>query len=186
MKTWFFLFPVCLFALGSSEVFRKYPNLYFVETGLCLGDGVNQALQAGFPEIHSIEISDRLYKRGVEQFKDAPQVHIWLGDSGIVLERVIAMIEEPITFWLDSHFSGDEYGKGDTNTPILQELETIARHPVKNHTILVDDVRLFETSEFDNIQLTKVMDTIRAINPLYQFSYENGYKQRDILVARVR
>lgn len=65
------------------------------------------------------------------------------GDSGLILKGIISSINEPILFWLDAHYSKANTAQGNKDTPIIQELETIISHGVKNHVILIDDARLF-------------------------------------------
>ena len=52
-----------------EDVFKKYPNKCFVETGTCTGEGVLRALGAGFSLIKSIELSKELYKLCLKKFK---------------------------------------------------------------------------------------------------------------------
>lgn len=60
-----------VFAIAPShELFKKYPNQVFVETGTHLGDGVVQADKAGFNTIHSIEIFPEAYKIVQAKFKE--------------------------------------------------------------------------------------------------------------------
>ena len=59
------------------------------------------------------------------------------------MSELLPKISEPITFWLDGHWSAGDTAQGDTNTPLLQELVEISNHHIKNHTILVDDIRQF-------------------------------------------
>lgn len=68
-------------------------------------------------------------------------------------------------------------------SPILQELEAIKNHPIKNHTILIDDVRMFGTRDFDGVTLDQITDKLREINPNYSIFFEKGYQANDILVA---
>lgn len=73
-----------------------------------------------------------------------------------------------------------------TYSPVLQELEQIKKHPIKNHTILIDDVRLFGTIEFDYVTLDQIIDKVLEINPNYNISFVPGYVQNDILVAQIK
>lgn len=167
----------------TTEVFQKYPNPIFVETGSFNGDGIDKALEAGFREIHSIELSPTLYHYCCQRFEGNPHVHLYLGDSSKVLKKVLSKINRPITFWLDGHYSWAGTARGDTNTPLLNELAIIARHPIKTHTILINDVRQFGTIEFDFIEKMDAVLALKKINPDYKISYENGYIPNDVLVA---
>ena len=111
-------------------------------------------------------------------------MHLFLGDSGEKLASIIASIDEPITFWLDAHNDNEllEFGK---NTPILRELEAIKSHPIKTHTLLIDDVRLFNTTTFDNIALSTILRKIYEINPKYRITFEDGFVPAENLVGGV-
>jgi len=168
----------------SKELFGKYLNNIFVETGTYHGDSVQTALDAGFKKVLSIELGVILYHNCIERFRKNKNVFLFNGDSIDVLPFVLADISEPATFWLDSHFSGVDTVQGKTNTPLLQELEIIKNHPVKNHTIMIDDLRGWykHTHGFDTLDLMKI---ITGINPDYVFKLENGFIENDILVAYV-
>lgn len=179
------MIPTFLFAWAGGGLFQQFPNRYFIETGAWLGDGIEQAIKAGFSEIHSIEISEYNYAICKEKFASRSNVHIWRGDSTTVLDQVLAQIYEPVTFWLDAHKCAVDSGRGETNTPILKELEAIQRHAIKTHTILIDDVRYFGTEEFDNVPLSEVIKRIKEINSKYTITYAPGYQANDILIAQI-
>jgi hypothetical protein len=179
------------FALAwtTKEVFAKYPNQYFIETGSHCGDGIQAAIESGFCQIYSIELQEEFYDRCVVRFGLHPatsnQEHLFYGDSADVLALILQEIDAPATFWLDGHYSGEGTGRANSNTPLLKELELIARHPIRTHTILIDDVRCFGTIAFDFISLEEVKQKILSINPSYEFSFENGFVDNDVLVARI-
>lgn len=173
------------FSVTSSQVFEKYPNKALIETGTFYGNGVENALKAGFKEVYSIELSPDLYQYCYEKFKSNPNVHIYLGDSSVVLKDVLAKINDPVTFWLDGHYSAGVTAKGNKNSPILEEIAAIGQHKIKNHTILIDDVRLFGTEEFDNVTKDQVIAAIKQINKDYEISFEDGYIANDVLVAKI-
>lgn len=173
-------------AITTCEVFAKYPNAYFIETGTSWGNGVQMALDAGFDEIYSIELNPLSYEICRNRFDSDIRVTLIEGDSAYILPVLLPYIHVPMTFWLDGHYSpGNISSKGDTNTPILAELEAIGQHPIKTHTILIDDVRLFGTQEFDHISLDDIIQKILEINPNYTFFFEDGYVPNDVLVAKV-
>ena len=172
---------------STSDVFKKYPNTYFVETGSYLGDGIQNALDTdNFEEIYSIELSSYYYKICKVRFADFSNVYLYRGDSSKVLKKVIKKIDAPATFWLDGHYSAGNTARGDTNSPILNELEIIKNHKLHTHTILIDDVRLFGTEEFDFVTLDMIIAKLLEINPNYTIVFENGYVNDDILVAYIK
>lgn len=175
---------------ASVELFKRYWNPVFIETGTYLGDGIKQALAADFPLIRSVELSDKLYEDNVRRFATRHNVKIFHGSSESQLGKMIEDIPQPITFWLDAHYSAGITAKGDENSPILKELRIIAAHPIKSHTILIDDRRQIGTADFDFVTEDQIKNAIRAINPAYAFSYDTGSDSHpmflnDIIVARV-
>jgi hypothetical protein len=184
----FLVFLACLFSFQIdsytvAEVFAKFPNRYFIESGTFIGDGIQNAIDAGFETIYSIELSETFYKISSERFKDNKNVHILKGDSEKILKVILKKIDNPATFWLDGHWSGGETALGSQKTPILKELSLISTHHIKNHTILIDDIRCCGTPDFDNITLTEIIDHILRINPDYIIHFEDGYVPQDVLVA---
>lgn len=186
----FFPFFICLtttcFANSQPYTFLLHPNRVFIETGSSVGEGIQRALLSGFQEIHSIELSPKHFFVCTERFRCNPIVNLHFGDSGKDLFDIIKNINEPITFWLDGHYQGGETARGETMSPILKELHQIKRHHIKTHTLLIDDVRLFGTYEFDYTTRQMIIDAIYAINPNYTISYEDGFVKNDILVAEVK
>ncbi|HUX57068.1 MAG TPA: hypothetical protein VMV77_08845 [Bacteroidales bacterium] len=163
----------------GKEVFQKYLNNIFIETGALVGDGIQHALDAGFKTVFSIELSKTLYNRCVDRFKNCDNVHLIHGDSSKVLGDLLTMIKEPTTFWLDAHESKPvEKNK----SPLISELRIISNHPIKTHTILIDDIRCFGMFGFD-IEIIK--SEILKINKDYKFSYEYGFQADDILTATI-
>ena len=175
----------------NKTVFSKYLNNYFVETGTYQGLGVSLALEAGFKYIRSVELSDSLYMECLEKFKNYLNVKLYHGNSSEKLWEMISDIHEPITFWLDAHYSDSTTAKGPEFSAVMKELEIIKKHPIKSHTILIDDVRDMGTPYFDFVAKEHVIEKILEINPNYKISYENGSVSdnnilyNDVLVARV-
>src|SRR5579862_3414123 len=173
-------------ATTTSEVFRKYPNKYFIETGSYEGDGIQNALEAGFQDIYSIELAPHCYEFVCLRFQFLNNVHIFYGDSSYVLGDLLKKIDAPATFWLDGHYSSGKTARGEQNTPLLKELAAIQEHPIRTHTILIDDIRCCGTADFDFISLEEVIRIIKTINPQYLISYEDGHFPRDVLVAHLQ
>ena len=166
--------------------FRKYTNQWFVETGSYYGDGIECALSAGFTSIFSIEITETFYNYCKERFKNESKVRLFFGDSVMKLWEVIQPIWGPATFYLDGHWDIDpNETRGLLDFPLLRELDIIATHPIKTHTIIIDDVRLINT--LWNLGLDKVIEMIYKINPKYKIHYEDGDagRKNDVLVATV-
>lgn len=176
---------------ASVELFKKYPNPLLVETGTYLGEGVGYALAAGFTAIRSVELSPELFTKNSRKFAGNPAVRLYHGASAEQLWNMIEGVRTPITFWLDAHYSAGITARGEENCPILKEIGIIGRHPVKTHTILIDDRRFMGTDIFDFVDEARIQQAIRAINPAYVFGYDTGSRadpmfKDDIVVAQVR
>jgi hypothetical protein len=61
--------------------------------------------------------------------------------------------------------------------------EVLKNHPIKNHTLLIDDTRMF--GHYWGLGLSKesVIEQVMAINPDYKIQWENGIEANDIMVA---
>jgi hypothetical protein len=174
---------------ASVELFRRYANPVLIETGTNLGEGVKHALAAGFATVRSVELSDKLFADNVRRFSQNPEVKVFHGSSETQLWNMIQDIRQPITFWLDAHYSAGITARGDENSPILKELRIIGRHPMKTHTILIDDRRQMGTADFDCITEEQIKDAILRINPAYRITYDTGSDAapmfvKDIIVAQ--
>lgn len=150
-----------------------------------MGNGIQSAIDSEFQKIYSIEISSKYYLYCMNRFRDfiGDKVFLYYGDSSKILKDIVHPINTTITFWLDGHWSGDDTGHGDIYYPLLQELDQIKYHPIKNHTLIIDDVRLFNT-EWD-LGLSIIQNKVLEINPMYKFTFEYGYIENDVMVATV-
>jgi hypothetical protein len=88
-----------------------------------------------------------------------------------MLWEMIKDIQEPITFWLDSHSQlfEDEPDFGQRKFPLLMELRQIAKHPIKTHTILIDDLLVLTHGDVTGWTKHDIFEHVLAINPDYQF-----------------
>jgi hypothetical protein len=117
--------------------FRPYADV-FVETGTFRGDGVQRALDAGFPSVYSIESDFDLWSKANERFAGDKRVAIDWGQSSHLLWVVGFLVKQPAVFFLDAHWSG--WGE-PTPLPLLEELRAIATRPY-NDVVIIDDMRL--------------------------------------------
>ena len=149
-----------------------------------MGDGIQQALNAGFSKIISIELSDKYFEISKNRFSNNPNVEIVKGDSFKVLPDVLKDIDEPVTFWLDGHHSCGDTALGDHWAPLMQELDVIKEHKIKTHTILIDDMRCWELpNPVHGFYKDDIFKKLSELNPDYQLTYEDGLQENDILVA---
>ena len=109
----------------AKTLFASHLNEYFIETGSYFGDGIAEAISAGFPNIISIELADKYFDHCIERFADQPHVKIIKGDSFKKLPHILKDIVSPITFWLDGHHSAGDTGLGEYWAPLIHELKAI-------------------------------------------------------------
>jgi hypothetical protein len=177
------------------EVLSKYKkNNIFLETGSYKGGGIQVALNAGFDLVLSIEIHKDYHEMCKEKFKTEisnDQVELYHGDCLNVLKEILPAIDEPITFWLDAHIDWECGVSGKTPSPLIYELQMLKElSPCKNHTILIDDMRVFRTKigwgQFNPVGQKEIEEAILAINPNYKICYEpNAVQEDDVLVAYI-
>jgi hypothetical protein len=117
----------------------------FVETGTFTGEMV-EAVRPHFRHIISIEMSPELHQQAVRRFAGDPHVELLVGDSAVVLPRVLRQIHLPALFWLDGHFMGGTTARSEEDSPVRHELSALLSHPVRAHIVLIDDARLFDGS----------------------------------------
>lgn len=126
-----------LYALTNNK--QQKTNVY-IETGAYLGEGIKTVLNS-YDTIYSIELSEKWFHYNVEQFKNNSNVHMILGDSKKILPELIKNIHEPVTVYLDAHYSGGTTSFGEEETPLLHEL-SILKNRTYDDIIIIDDGRL--------------------------------------------
>jgi hypothetical protein len=120
---------------------RHQPRV-LVETGTYFGD-TTDAVRAVFDRVYSIELDVELHAGAARRFRQDRKVRLLQGDSGERIKDVLGEIREKALFWLDGHYSAGITAKGALETPILQELNHIFAHSVRDHVLLIDDARCF-------------------------------------------
>ncbi len=193
MRMFFCVMVFCvggpLFANIGPSGFYDFPNYYFVETGTSGGNAIALALKTGnFTEIYSMDIYLPHVKFAKSRFTHEPQVHILQGDTSSGLRAIIKSLDKPITFWLDAH-RGEPGPENEKNTPLMEELDQIKEHPIKTHTILIDDLHCCGTILFDFLTREEIAQKVLEINPNYTIEYvaggDDGEYPNNIMVARV-
>lgn len=118
----------------------------WIETGTYLGD-TTAVLARDARHVWSIEPEPTLARKASARFANTTQVTIVHGTSEDRLGDVLDAVNgEPVSFWLDGHYSAGVTFQGETDTPIRQELELIEKRLSgwKSVAVLVDDVRCFD------------------------------------------
>lgn len=134
--------PHALKVLAILYAKRKYNLKTLVETGTYKGDMV-RAVSVDFENIFSVELDAALYSAAKKRFETEPHISIHQGDSVDFMRSICPMLDSPVLFWLDAHYSGGETAMGSQTTPVLDELDIINSHAPRGSVILIDDERCF-------------------------------------------
>lgn len=161
--------------LLSFADFRKFSNV-FCETGSHTGEGILQALNAGFTTIKSVEADKELFEKCELRFGNLIGVELFFGLSADRLPEMLADVDCPAVFWLDAHAAGEgtfahedvmkKRGKSDfaQDRILTKELEIILNHR-KDHIILIDD------QYGGNPENARYIETLLKANPNYTFTF---------------
>ncbi len=146
--------------LVKQRILRGYAKEFdckvLVETGTFYGDMID-ALMDDFQELHTIQLSENLYKTACNRFRNNSKVHLIQGDSGSELAKLVPTLTERALFWLDGHYSAGETALGDKETPVFEELDHLYTLSNIEHVILIDDAR-----EFGGNPAYPTIDALRA------------------------
>lgn len=159
------------------------PGATWVETGTFQGDTTQLLAQHG-RRVISIEPEPTLFENAVRRFASQPQVTIVRGLSEQVFPTLLPTLSGDVNFWLDGHFSAGATFKGPKDTPIAEELGSIAAHLPRfgSVCVLVDDIRLFGSDD-------PAFADYPTLDFLVDWARENHLSWRiehDIFVARKR
>ena len=160
----------------KHQTIREYAERFklriFVETGTFYGDTV-AAVMKSFDKLFSIELGEELFERARKRFARKDKVTILHGDSGVEIEKVLSVLDQPAMFWLDGHFSGAGTALGEKRTPILKELRHIFDSQIEGHVILIDDANSFGVDP-DYPSIEELSDFVRALQPGSKIEVENN------------
>ncbi len=157
------------------------PDATWVETGTFLGD-TTQLLSQNARFVYSLEPEPTLHANAVKRFKNATNVEIIQGVSEQVFPVLLPKIVGNVNFWLDGHYSAGITFKGEKDTPIVEELSTIASQisRLNRIVVMVDDIRCFGSGNPEYSQYP-------SLDFLVDWARTNGLRwniEHDIFIAR--
>jgi hypothetical protein len=143
----------------------------FIESGTYRGDMV-LAMAPHFRQVFSIELSPALFAKAKIKLSSFDHVEIIQGDSGEKIRMLVAKHRTPCIFWLDGHYSGGITARGESDTPIMKEIEAILSPDSPDHVVLIDDARCFNgTNGYPTLSDLKAFAA--AQRPTYLFSLKH-------------
>ncbi len=121
------------------------PNATWIETGTFLGETTELLARHG-AKVVSIEPEPTLFANARQYFTRFANVEIVNGLSEDVFPTLLPGISGNVNFWLDGHYSAGITHKGPQDTPVLDELRSIADNlpHFEKVCVLVDDIRCFQ------------------------------------------
>lgn len=147
-----------------------------VETGAFLGGGARR-LGRIFPQVVSVELSERYARLAADATNDVPHVRIVHGHSAEVLPTLVDPTR-PTLWFLDGHWMGGDTAGQSDECPVLREIMALdGGHP--DDVVVVDDARLFLISPpppHDPAQwptMTEVIDALRSVHPEHHVTLVN-------------
>jgi len=161
----------------------------FVETGAYVGDAIWLANDAGYKRIISMDI-DPLYinhcKARFDLENKNPHISVMCADSAVALSKAMRHVNEPAMIWLDAHSQlFDDEQPTENPFPLLKELEQLAKHPIKTHTILIDDILMLTHPDVTGWNKDIIENALLMINPTYELTYLSNPVVNNILLAQI-
>lgn len=182
MRRWFCAFILATVTLSAAQIetiskaegilryedLQSFKSLFgiqsFLETGTYAGDTTAVASRV-YPHVYSVEIFKPLYDRAKIRFATTPNVHLYFGDTCVVLQNMIRDSLPKRLYWLDAHSSGGGTGGTPGFSPILAELGQIYDLGDVDSVILIDDMRgMCHCDSRTNLPLREIIDKIKSVD----------------------
>jgi len=182
------LAQIYLEKFGTIEPFKK---IYTFE----LGENIAKVASKRFKlfeenigdtskfNFHTDDMDENFSDRGTYLYE---QIELINKDSVEGLKELLPTINEPCCFWLDAHAGASKYARGPKDVPLLDELEVISNHHIKNHIIAIDDAHMFGKMQYhsktnepicDYIETNQenIFKALKKINNNYTIEYSSPY-----------
>jgi hypothetical protein len=128
-------------ALGDRSGVNKQHYKQYLETGSYRGFMIEAVLHE-YASIHSMELSPKWHTYCKEKFRGHEHVHCYYGDSRLTWPAVLADVNEPASAFLDADYSGGTTARAEKDTPLLEQLDIVARSEFSD-VVIVDDTVFF-------------------------------------------
>jgi predicted O-methyltransferase YrrM len=142
-----------------------YETEVLVETGVLWGT-TGLYLKEKFKRIYTIDIDPASCQLARHLFSGT-HVEVIEGDSGKIMPSVLSNVHEDALFFLDGH--------SETDTPVLAELDAIAKHGSKGHVIVIDDLACFSRASGNYPSRQQMQEFVGKLFPEHQLVFEVGF-----------
>ena len=154
-----------------QEFGRRYKLKTLIETGTYYGEMVS-GVRTDFARIVSIEFDPVLADAAKKRFRNRSNVEILQGSSELKVRKVLQSLNEPALFWLDAGYFLWA-GEHKSTDRLMIELDTIFRHHIPNHVVLIDDVVSWSGRD-GTPQVTELEREINIKYPERKITVESG------------
>tara|TARA_B100001250_G_scaffold407192_1_gene427540 strand:- start:419 stop:988 length:570 start_codon:yes stop_codon:yes gene_type:complete len=162
----------------------------FFETGTYMGNTILYMDQY-FEKLYTVEIKEQLLN-DVKSKYTGNKINFYLGDSSIMLPKLVKRINKNTIFFLDGHWSAGITGKGKKDCPLYEELNGIMKNFKHKAIIIIDDFRLFglgpnttngkEVCNWEDISRENVLNIVeKRLDDEYHLPSELHPKDRFVL-----
>jgi hypothetical protein len=175
------------FLLSLHDDFKKYTT--FIETGTLNGDTIF-SVEPYFDLLYTIELSKKYFQSTSSKYK-GNKIHFIEGDSSTVFKSLLPSINTNAIFFLDGHWSSGDTAKGDTDCPLIEEIQSINDLYKNQAIIIIDDARLFGkgpnvgfNEDWTNISDDKIINILS--NRISQYYYlDSTCAKNDRLIIHI-
>jgi hypothetical protein len=166
-----------------KEDYTKYTC--FIETGTFCGETIF-AFEPYFERLFTIEFSEFYYNNTKKKYL-GDKIDFINGDSSIVFSSLLPTIREKCIFFLDGHYSSGNTGQSTKDCPLNEEITHINNHFVNEAIIIIDDFRLFGTSDYEDwssINKDDILEILSSrINCVYHL--DSAMAKNDRLIIHI-
>jgi len=117
----------------------------FIETGTNRGHTIIP-MSSQFDFLYTIELSESIFNEFNGKDYNREKIKSILGDSSKVLPNILPEINTNAIFFLDGHYSHEDTAQGEKDVPLLEEINAINDFFKNSGIIIIDDLRLFGTT----------------------------------------
>lgn len=163
----------------AHGVLEKYKNnRVFVCSGIYGCVNLARALNANYTKMYGIDSdtvlvdhAKAIFPQDINNKSCVGKEYSFYHGNNEEFKNIILNINEPMTILLGSHYPRLDQ---EVYNSVLEELNVIQSHSIKNHTILIDYIHHAGTRAFGYVTLDEIKDKLQEINSDYRFAFAKG------------